>query len=146
MRILLRQSITKSALSKVIAKSYDNDSFSLKREFLLSHVKIVCRALDWQCPNTLDSFRPYDHVILQNRRLFFSQVRYTLFRDRPRHERQAKFQQGCREGHVEVVSVSGGLVFGTDPAWVDLKQFIKASIESTRKKLSRFQSLCRLSA
>ena len=31
------------------------------------------------------------------------QVRYTLYRDRPLHERQAKFHQGCIEGHVEVV-------------------------------------------
>ena len=31
------------------------------------------------------------------------QVRYTLYRDRPAHERQAKFQSGCRDGHTEIV-------------------------------------------
>ena len=33
------------------------------------------------------------------------EVRYTLHRDRPVHERQAKFQQGCRDGHTEIVSI-----------------------------------------
>ena len=32
------------------------------------------------------------------------EVRYTLYRDRPVHERQAKFQAGCRDGHTEIVS------------------------------------------
>ena len=32
------------------------------------------------------------------------EVRYTLHRDRPVHERQAKFQAGCRDGHTEIVS------------------------------------------
>ena len=31
------------------------------------------------------------------------EVRYTLYRDRPVHERQAKFQSGCRDGHTEIV-------------------------------------------
>ena len=31
------------------------------------------------------------------------QARYTGFRDRPLHERQAKFQQACREGQIELV-------------------------------------------
>ena len=35
--------------------------------------------------------------------LFFLQARYTGFRDRPLHERQAKFQQACREGQIELV-------------------------------------------
>ena len=34
---------------------------------------------------------------------FFLQARYTGFRDRPLHERQAKFQQACREGQIELV-------------------------------------------
>ena len=33
------------------------------------------------------------------------EVRYTLYRDRPSHERQAKFQAGCRDGHTEIVSI-----------------------------------------
>lgn len=32
------------------------------------------------------------------------EVRYTLYRDRPNHERQAKFQAACRDGHTEIVS------------------------------------------
>lgn len=35
-----------------------------------------------------------------------AEVRYTLYRDRPSHERQAKFQAGCRDGHTEIVSIS----------------------------------------
>ena len=35
--------------------------------------------------------------------IFFLQARYTGFRDRPLHERQAKFQQACREGQIELV-------------------------------------------
>jgi len=33
------------------------------------------------------------------------EVRYTLYRDRPALERQAKFQAGCRDGHTEIVSI-----------------------------------------
>ena len=33
------------------------------------------------------------------------EVRFTLYRDRPSHERQAKFQAGCRDGHTEIVSI-----------------------------------------
>ena len=33
------------------------------------------------------------------------EVKYTLYRDRPLHERIAKFQQGCRDGHTEIVSI-----------------------------------------
>jgi hypothetical protein len=33
------------------------------------------------------------------------QVRYTGYRDRPLEERQMRFQNGCREGHTEIVSV-----------------------------------------
>lgn len=32
------------------------------------------------------------------------QVRYTGYRDRPLHERQAKFQHALRDGNVELVS------------------------------------------
>jgi len=32
------------------------------------------------------------------------QVRYTGYRDRPLEERQVRFQNGCREGHTELVS------------------------------------------
>jgi hypothetical protein len=32
------------------------------------------------------------------------QVRYTGYRDRPQEERQVRFQNGCREGHTEIVS------------------------------------------
>ena len=35
---------------------------------------------------------------------FFLQARYTGFRDRPLHERQAKFQHSLREGNIEMVS------------------------------------------
>jgi len=38
------------------------------------------------------------------------EVRYTLHRDRPVHERQAKFQQGCRYGHTEISFSGTGLV------------------------------------
>ena len=34
-----------------------------------------------------------------------TEVKYTLYRDRPAHERQAKFQSGCRDGHTELVSI-----------------------------------------
>ena len=34
----------------------------------------------------------------------FLQVRFTGFRDRPLHERQAKFQHSLREGNIEMVS------------------------------------------
>lgn len=39
-----------------------------------------------------------------------AEVRYTLYRDRPSHERQAKFQAGCRDGHTEISFSSSGLV------------------------------------
>ena len=39
------------------------------------------------------------------------EVRYTLYRDRPVHERQAKFQAGCRDGHTEIVSSLLNTVF-----------------------------------
>jgi len=38
-------------------------------------------------------------------RFFFLQVRYTSYRDRPHEERQNRFQMGCREGHVDIVSI-----------------------------------------
>jgi len=38
------------------------------------------------------------------------EVRYTLHRDRPNHERQAKFQAGCRDGHTEISFSGSGLV------------------------------------
>lgn len=38
------------------------------------------------------------------------EVRYTPYRERPMHERQSKFQQGLREGHVEVSLSGTGLV------------------------------------
>ena len=41
------------------------------------------------------------------------EVRFTLYRDRPAHERQAKFQAGCRDGHTEIVSKFEGIV----PIW-----------------------------
>ena len=34
-----------------------------------------------------------------------TEVKYTLYRDRPAHERQAKFRDGCRDGHTELVSI-----------------------------------------
>jgi len=39
-----------------------------------------------------------------------SEVRFTLYRDRPIHERQQKFQSGCRDGHTEISFSSSGLV------------------------------------
>jgi len=38
------------------------------------------------------------------------EVKYTLYRDRPLHERIAKFQQGCRDGHTEISFACSGLV------------------------------------
>merc|ERR1719410_569550 len=40
-----------------------------------------------------------------------SEARYTGFRDRPLHERQAKFQQACREGQIELAILSNGFTF-----------------------------------
>ena len=37
--------------------------------------------------------------------LMLSQVRFTGYRDRPLHERQAKFQHALRDGNVELVSL-----------------------------------------
>ena len=44
------------------------------------------------------------------------EVRYTLHRDRPVHERQAKFQAGCRDGHTEIVNsmITSSKEFGID--------------------------------
>ena len=42
---------------------------------------------------------------------FFLQARYTGFRDRPLHERQAKFQQACREGQIELVRKNSSISF-----------------------------------
>lgn len=39
------------------------------------------------------------------------QIRYTGFRDRPLQERQIRFQNGCREGHCEIVSLHFLLVY-----------------------------------
>jgi len=39
-----------------------------------------------------------------------TEVKYTLYRDRPAHERQAKFQSGCRDGHTELSFSTSGLV------------------------------------
>ena len=38
--------------------------------------------------------------------IFFFQVRYVGFRDRPLEERQMRFAAGCREGHAEIVSIT----------------------------------------
>lgn len=35
-------------------------------------------------------------------------MRYTSYRDRPHEERQNRFQMGCREGHVDIVSLIYG--------------------------------------
>ncbi len=45
-------------------------------------------------------------VVIHPQRHCYHQVRYTGYRDRPLHERQAKFQQGLRDGNVEIVSSS----------------------------------------
>ncbi|XP_076325260.1 protein big brother-like [Tachypleus tridentatus] len=37
-----------------------------------------------------------------------SEVRYTSYRDRPQEDRQVRFQNGCREGHVEVAFTTTG--------------------------------------
>ena len=44
-------------------------------------------------------------------KFLFFQARYTGFRDRPLHERQAKFQQACREGQIELAVLSNGFTF-----------------------------------
>jgi len=54
------------------------------------------------------------------------EVRYTLHRDRPVHERQAKFQAGCRDGHTEISFSGSGLVVllnwvSTSPGTLDNK-------------------------
>lgn len=36
------------------------------------------------------------------------QIKYTGFRDRPHEERQARFQNACRDGRSEIVSRRGG--------------------------------------
>lgn len=47
-----------------------------------------------------------EYLFLHVKHIFFPfQVRYTGFRDRPQEERQVRFQNGCREGHTEIVSI-----------------------------------------
>ncbi|XP_040564427.1 core-binding factor subunit beta [Lepeophtheirus salmonis] len=58
--------------------------------------------------NQRDKFEK-DEIFKKNSR--DSEIRYTLYRDRPYNERQAKFQTGCREGHTEIANSSTGLVF-----------------------------------
>jgi len=50
------------------------------------------------------------------------EVRYTLYRDRPVHERQAKFQSGCRDGHTEISFSGTGLVILLNWVSVDSAQ------------------------
>lgn len=38
-----------------------------------------------------------------------SEIRYTGFRDRPPEERRARFQNGCREGHLEIAFAATGI-------------------------------------
>ena len=38
-------------------------------------------------------------------------MRFTGFRDRPLHERQAKFQHSLREGNIEMSVLSNGFAF-----------------------------------
>lgn len=51
-----------------------------------------------------------------------SEVRYTGYKDRPQHERQARFQSECREGHADIAFVGLGtnlaVSFASD-AWGD---------------------------
>lgn len=46
------------------------------------------------------------------------QIKYTGFRDRPHEERQARFQNACRDGRSEIVSTrtSQHRSMTTDPA------------------------------
>eukprot|EP00090_Calanus_glacialis_P045464 TRINITY_DN8449_c0_g1_i1.p1 TRINITY_DN8449_c0_g1~~TRINITY_DN8449_c0_g1_i1.p1 ORF type:complete len:211 (-),score=31.15 TRINITY_DN8449_c0_g1_i1:265-897(-) len=50
------------------------------------------------------------------------EVRYTLYRDRPVNERQAKFQSGCRDGHTEISFSGSGLVILLNWVSVDTAQ------------------------
>lgn len=38
-----------------------------------------------------------------------SEIRYTGFRDRPQDERRARFQNSCREGHIEIAFAATGI-------------------------------------
>ena len=53
-------------------------------------------------PQQKDKFEEEDIFKKHSRE---TEVKYTLYRDRPGPERQAKFQSGCRDGHTEIVSI-----------------------------------------
>lgn len=59
------------------------------------------------------AFSQQSYVKLNIHSFFTSQVRYTGYRDRPVEERQMRFQNGCREGHTEIVSLSFMLNYET---------------------------------
>lgn len=48
----------------------------------------------------------YERFKLWGLNISMFQVRYTGYRDRPQEERQVRFQNGCREGHTEIVSLT----------------------------------------
>lgn len=54
---------------------------------------------------TVFSDKADDESIFFANVFIFLQIRYTAFKDRPPHERQAKFIASLREGHTEIVSL-----------------------------------------
>lgn len=59
------------------------------------------------------------HVRLMIHVQFYSQIRYTGFRDKSQEERKVRFANGCREGHTEISFTSTGinvqLIFNPSP-------------------------------
>ncbi|XP_040564423.1 protein big brother isoform X1 [Lepeophtheirus salmonis] len=65
-------------------------------------------------PNQKEKFESDDTMKKNSRE---SEVRYTGFRDRPLHERQAKFHCSLREGHTEIAFIPTGfnLIISFEP-------------------------------
>eukprot|EP00096_Caligus_rogercresseyi_P011698 TRINITY_DN4699_c0_g1_i1.p1 TRINITY_DN4699_c0_g1~~TRINITY_DN4699_c0_g1_i1.p1 ORF type:complete len:299 (-),score=103.38 TRINITY_DN4699_c0_g1_i1:273-1169(-) len=72
-------------------------------------------------PNQKEKFES-DDIMKKNSRE--SEVRYTGFRDRPLHERQAKFHCSLREGHTEISFIPTGfnLIISFDPGYSSHRQ------------------------
>lgn len=63
----------------------------------------------------------------------FLQIKYTGFRDRPHEERQARFQNACRDGRSEVVSA----------VYLCLLGLIKCSLVKKKKRKKKNSCLCK---
>ena len=120
-----QNSILNNNLIQVIIPKYSGESGEGKGHFQIKYSHLFPKAYEsyklWKrrtdtifCPNIANIFSSSNF----REQLFLSffwikickvshfsklQVRYTLYRDRPAHERQAKFQSGCRDGHTEIV-------------------------------------------